>query len=252
MFKNRDINRNINKNITSYRNPGKDLFAKPYPGLTKMFSIIFAIIVPIVFILLATNIVFRMPDVYNFEISRTSALSEAEIRLTENEKTGAIGELISDYMRDNVDEFQINQLYHGEGVPLFTENDQKLIKNYRTFLNTTLTVMILLLLLSVFIYIFLYKTEWHRRLRKTYIATIIIYFGIILGLLWLFFDKSMTNNIINGIFKVSSKKDDILPLLFSDSFLIIILIVIIIISLTLLMVGNSVVRYMTKGSRMFD
>ena len=241
--------RNINKNLRSLGSPGRDIFAKPFPSFTKVLAILLAIFIPLTTILLAANIVFRVPDLYNFEINRTSALEDAEIKIDED---GAIGDLISSYMLHKTDTFQMLHEFRGGKEGLFTDNDKKAMERYRAFLDKTFIILIIIFVISIGGFIFMSATKWIRRLRKVYTVALLFYIAILLGSIAIFLNKGAIQNMLNKVLGVSLGSNDVLDMIFSTSFVTISTLSIIAISLLVMLVGNSIIRYLTKDYRMFD
>ena len=249
MANNWSTQRNLNKNLRSFSAPGRDIFAKPFPAFTKILAILLAIFIPLTSLLLAANIVFRVPDLYNFEINRTSALEEAEISVDED---GAIGELISSYMFHKTDTFQILHEFHGGKVGLFTDNDKQAIEKYRAFMDKTFILLVIIFVISIGGFIFMCATKWIRRLRKAYNVAFLFYIAILLGSIAVFLNTEAFASLVNKILGVTLGGNDVLIMIFPPSLVTVSGLAIIAISLLVMLVGNSIVRYLTKDYRMFD
>lgn len=241
--------RNINKNLKSFSSPGREIFAKPFPGLTKVLAILIAIFIPLTSILLASNIVFRVPDLYNFEINRTGSLEEEDISLIEDD---TIGDTIFSYMFHKTSVFQILYEYRGDEHPLFTANDWEAMEKYRSFLDLTFIILIVIFIISIGGFIFMIATKWVRRLRKAYNFAILVYLAILLGSIAIFTNKSAFGKLINNMLGVSLGKEDGLARIFSADLVSTSGLAIIGISLLVMLLGNSIIRYLTKDYRMFD
>ena len=249
MIQRRSVNKNIRKNIRGFHDPGVDMFARRYPRLTRVISILLVVIIPITTILFAANIVFRIPDLYNFELSRTDTLEKADITIEEG---NTVGNAIAQFMRHKSDEFQILHEYHGESIPLFSENDQEIMGKYRSFLDKTFVVLIIFLIFVIGSFVFLFAQRWTRRLRKSFIGAIIVYLAMMLGSIFIFVDKPGFAQSFNTKLHVIPFLDDPLPMLFSSHLIIPFGIVLIAISLLLILIGNSITHYWVSDKMMFE
>ncbi|MDR2156703.1 MAG: hypothetical protein LBO81_02845, partial [Clostridiales Family XIII bacterium] len=134
MHKSWRVKRNIRKHIRKYDAADSNAAKTARSVLGVALAAVFALTVPISAIFFAANLVFRLPDLYNFDISRTVVAEDIELKT----KTDAIGDLISDYMFHRTDYFQLRAEYQGREKPVFSINDGMNIGRYRTLLDHTI------------------------------------------------------------------------------------------------------------------
>jgi hypothetical protein len=210
-------------------------------------------------ILSVANVVFRVPDLYSFDMGRTVVADDIELKVAvvkndieTNITNTAVGEMISDYMLHKTDYFQLRAEYQGREKPVFSINDGMNMSRYRTLLDRCLAAAVLCLIAVVCIFIFLYRTGAKRALRNGYRVAVVVYLLMCAGMSeFVRAGGAVRDFVFHVLLNVRPQNGDVLPLLFGQGYRLGAWIAIIVISLVLMIVGNSVVRIFTKEHKMF-
>jgi hypothetical protein len=248
MGKSRRVKRNIEKYTKRY-----DATESNVAGVTRsVFSVVlaalFAIIVPIVSFVFAANVIFRVPDLYNFDVGMTLGASDGiELKI----KQDAIGDLISDYMLHKTDYFQLRAEYQGREKPVFSINDGMNMSSYRKLLDQSFIVFCLSLIAGVAIFIFLCRTRRKRALRNGFRVSVLLCLLAVFGMGELVRNDDMRTMILRVVLNVRQQSNDVLPSLFGANYRLEVLVAVVVIAMVLVIVTHSVVRVFTKQSKMF-
>ncbi|MDR0357076.1 MAG: hypothetical protein LBH63_01700 [Clostridiales Family XIII bacterium] len=247
MRRSRRVQRNLRRYIRKYNATEPKTAGAIRSALAVALAAIFALAVPVFSVVFAANVVFRMPDLYNFDVGRTVVADEIELNI----KTDAIGDLISDYMFHKTDYFQVRAEYQGREKPVFSINDGMNMSRYRKLLDRSFIVLCASAVSGVAIFVLLRKTGRKRGLRNGYRAGIALCALAYLGMGEFVRNEGLRSTLLRVLLNVRPQNTDVLPLLFGEGYRLGAFIAIVVISGVIVIVGFSVVRLFTKVNKMF-
>lgn len=214
---------------------------------SKFLAVLLALILPFIGLVATSNLVFRIPDLYNFDLSRSMSSDEINLKLA----GGEVGRLISSYMLHKTDYFQIRANFQGREKPVFSVNDGMTAGRYRSVLDKSFVILCVMLPLFLACCIFLYRFENRRLLRRSYQAGCVFFVLICALLFWGVQNEGARVAVLRGLINIRETTADILPELFGDGFRLTALAAIIVLSLVIIGTGHSVIRSLTKEEKIF-
>jgi hypothetical protein len=247
MAKTWKVRRNIRKNITRYDKTHSDPAGMFRRLFSKLLAILLVLILPFIGLIATSNLVFRIPDLYNFDLSRSMSSDEINLKL----EGGEVGRLISGYMLHKTDYFQIRANFQGREKPVFSVNDGMNAGRYRNILDKSLIMLCVILPLFLICCVLLYQLESRRLLRRSYQAGCIFFVLICALLFWGIQNETARVAVLRGMINIRETTADILPELFGDGFRLAALAAIIVLSLVIIGIGHSVIRALTKEEKIF-
>jgi hypothetical protein len=244
------LKRNLKRSIRPYnetKSPNIGGFASRVIAL--ILAILFALSMVAISIPTASNIIFRVPDLYSFDLARTGVLKEASLDV----KADKVGDVFADYMMHKTDDFQLTATFQGRKKPVFTVGDGAAIQKLRRELDTTLPAVPAGLIVFLIAFIYLYKMGRFRTLRRAYGSAWIIYILSMGGLAFALYYGNVGKQIWRDVLGIKLSRSDMLPSLFDSSYFISAYVAVAVISLVLMIVGSSITFALTRNKeRMFD
>lgn len=215
--------------------------------LNRIIFLIVAVSIPIVCILSAFNIVFRLPDLYVYEFNKNQIADEIDLGMKDDE----LGKFFSDYMTGKKDDFDLFTEYRDREQAVFGTVEQINMENARRLLDQTFYVLIGAAVLSVAgCGIYLARKRKYE-LRGAYKGAILVY-TILMIVFFILFNISQTKEYLYRlIFTNQFGADDVLPLMLTEQFARMSLVAITAVSLVLLVILASIIWRLTKPRRMF-
>jgi len=196
---------------------------------------------------LVTNIVFRIPDLYQFDLGRTKLVAEADVDIKEEK----VADAISSYMRHKTDSFQVEGGAAGHSVLFFTANDSAVMKTLRSFLDNILVIGFTSFALFVALYIILVRWNRPRDLKRGFTGGVIIYGAIVcvtaLGIVL----KGPLMKIWKDVIGVGFTPEDRMPQIFQSGFFLLTWAAITFITLVVILILFSLTHRMTRDVKMF-
>jgi hypothetical protein len=259
MRKSWNVRRNIKKHIRKYNKIDLNAAGQARSAICVILAVIFAAAVPLMAVLSVSNVIFRVPDLYSFDMGRTVVADDIELKVAVVKKdvetnitNTAVGELISDYMLHKTDYFQLQAEYQGREKPVFSINDSMNMSRYRTLLDRSLVLACLCLIAGVCIFIFLYRTGAKRALRNGYRVAAVVYVLMCAGMGELARTGGTVRDFVFYVLlKARPQSGDVLPLLFGQGFRLSAWVAIVVASLVVMIVGHSVTRIFARETKMF-
>ena len=213
----------------------------------RVLLIVIAVCVPVVSLLSALNIVFRLPDLYIYQFNNNQITSQVDLGITDEE----LGRFFSDFMKGEKDEFDLFTEYRDREQAVFGTSEKINMENARKLLNHSLYILggaALLLIISYGVFL---AGKKKYELRGAYKAGILVFIILILLFYSLLYFEQARSGLFDLIFINSFGADDVLPLMLTGQFEVIALTVISTAGLVLLVILASVTWRLTKPRRMF-
>lgn len=213
----------------------------------RILFFVIAITIPVVSIVSAFNIVFRLPDLYVYEFNRIQVANEIDLGMEDDE----LGRFFSDFMKGQKEDFELFTEYRDREQSVFGAVEQTNMEHARRLLNYSLYILgggAFLILLSYCI--FLVKKKKYE-LRISFKGGILV-FTLLLVFLFAAFYFEQTRIFLYGLIFISPfGADDVLPLMLTEQFAQISLVAIAAVGLVILVILASVTWRLTKPRRMF-
>ena len=130
-----------------------------------------AILLPLSLVALAGNIVFRVPDLMAFEISRSSVLAELGLDI----RPDAVADEIADFINHNKEELTLTTRIARNEAPVFSFMDEVNLGRIRVLLDRSLYPAIGAMALSIALFAFVRAMGRRRYLRYAMRASAVFY-----------------------------------------------------------------------------
>ncbi len=213
----------------------------------RIIFFIIAISIPVVCILSAFNIVFRMPDLYSYEFNKNQIADEIDLNMKEDE----LGKFFSEFMTGKKDDFELFTEYRDREQDVFGTVEQINMENARRLLNDSVYILGgagILAVISCCVYL---TTKRKQELRMAYKGGILVY-TILMVILFVMFNIDQPKEFLYRLVFINTfGTDDVLPLMLTERFAQMSLIAVTAISLIILVVLASIIWRLTKPRRMF-
>jgi hypothetical protein len=215
------------------------------PG--RVVAVFLALSLSGAFLPIAANIVFRIPDLYEFDLGRTQAIAEKGIDIQEEKVANAIAA----YLRHRTDSFQVEVVFERHSALLFTQHDSAVMKRLRSFLDNILVIGITSLALCAALYVILIRWGSMRSLRRGFLAGAAIYAGWLGATALTMSFGGPLLAVWRGVIGADFTAQDMMPQLFHRGFFLTAWAVVGLFTLVIMLVLLSVTRRLTRVERVF-
>lgn len=195
------------------KNPWKvNLTKKAFPWHRLVLPIL-VFFLPLFVLLAADNLVFRLPDMYNYHMLNTEILNEKMISASE----GDVAQMISGYMTHRTDEFQMKEDLAYLPDNLFTQADAKMAARMRQALDIKGMLAFAAMAVSAACVAALLKLKERDLILRAFYYSLPVYvvFGIINGAGLL---QGGLRAGIYGILPAADEGADLLPVILDGGF----------------------------------
>lgn len=134
-------------------------------------SIILVITLPLMIVILSSNLILRVSETYNFHFNDSQVVSEIPYNVTGGELSSEISSYWSSF---DDEDFQVYEKNGNYKDPIFETDEQQAMKKAKNILNIELAAGFLCLVIAAAIYIYLWKNQFLEALRKRYTAGAVI------------------------------------------------------------------------------
>ena len=215
--------------------------------LVRIVSVIVAVCVPAVAVFSASNLVFRLPDLYVYEFNSIEIADEIDLGITDDE----LGHFFSDFMKGNKEEFDLFTKYRDREQAVFGPVEQLNMENARDLLNHTIYILGVSALLLIASYWILLAKRKKSRLRTAFKGGIVVFAVLQVLLYVLFYYNNSRSFFYSQIFINPYGADDVLPLLLTEHFSKLCMLTNSIAAIVILLIFTSITWRLTKPRRMF-
>jgi len=213
----------------------------------RIVSIILAICVPVVAILGASNLIFRLPDLYTYEFRSKQVVKEINLGITDDE----LGDFFSNYMIGKNEEFDLIAEYRNRDQAVFGPVEQLNMENARNLLDYTGYVFGVSVLLLIAGYWILLNQNRKSFLRATFKGGVAVFVTLQILIFALFFNDNTRLVFYDLIFPNPYGAEDALPLILTEDFAKLCIYANSIISIIIMLIFLSITWSLTKPRRMF-
>ena len=150
-----------NSKRNPWRNTWKDKKKKKV-NVHRLISLLLLITIPVFCIGVASGVLTRSADVYQYNLKSTQAVSSGTYFVSED----ALIELLGDFMSGKTDTFALKEEVEYEPENVFTEKDEAVMKQYRHVCRRALAAGIGGAVLSLIIYVLLVRWKEKDLMRR--------------------------------------------------------------------------------------
>lgn len=175
--------------------------------LIRALSVALLVSIPLSAFCLGTNIVTRMPDVYQYEFKATDALKHFDL----NKDNDEMGKFISDFMLGKEKEFQLMVGDEDRPQQAFNNNEIAAVERARMYINILAVIGVLAVLLVIAGLIVLKKYELDGEIRKDLKFGIMIYVALMAVYLVGFYVAVKTGHSVMDMLLYAPEEKDLLP-----------------------------------------
>ncbi|MDR3072956.1 MAG: DUF1461 domain-containing protein [Clostridiales Family XIII bacterium] len=242
------LKKNLERNIETFDEGVTDRSRQSDAIITRTVMILFAILFPLCIVCFSANFVFRIPDIYSFDLGRTLSAKEADIDMENKD----LAEAISEYMFHSKSLQSLNKsVTKTDGKSAFEKKDLNTLTAYRKSLDKGFLVFCIALVLSVALYAFMLHTKRKRTLRRSFLFSFVGFLFWMVLFVSLLFPAKIRMQIFAGGVVSPANKATMLSTLFDTKLFWEMGAVMVAISLLILFTANSVTRAITKETEIF-
>jgi hypothetical protein len=243
------VQRNIKRNLRRFDDNRVDTVELTFSVAGKVCAVLLVFFLPFAALFGTTNLIFRVPDLYQFDLDRTDITREIRLDMKGKE----LGELIARYMQHKTDDFRPAKTvdFQGKQSSIFTRTDRIAMEHSRGILDKTLIAFFLLFPVTIAIIVLLLRFGQRRDLWIGYNAGLILYGLLALSLLVFGSFPRDRYATFQWMTDVRFTKMDILPQLFDNGFYVEAMGFVVAISAIILFVCRSVLKKLTVLDKMF-
>lgn len=195
------------------KNPWKvNLTKKAFPWHRLVLPVL-VLFLPVFILLTADNLVFRLPDLYNYHMLNTEILNEKMIAADEKD----VAQTISGYMTHRTDEFQMKEDLAYLPEDIFTAEDGRMASRMRQALDVKGILGVFALIVSVACAAVLLRLRERDLILRGFYYALPVFLAVGLlngaGLL-----LAGPRGVLYGIPPVTEGGSDLLPVLLDDRF----------------------------------
>ena len=215
--------------------------------MKRVLLVIMIICLPITSMIVSTNVLFRLPDFYEYAFAKEEQALDAALPV----KPDRMSEIISRFMQGRDDEFSLPVEDLGEESEFFSMNEQIVMAGVRGLLNRVTIMGALAAVLLLFACWRLWHEGQHAELRRNWRYSIIL-FGIMATALGVLREWEASREYLASILLAQRlRSDDTLLLYLTESFAESAFWFCLGISTVLMLVFSYILFRITKPRRMF-
>ncbi|MDR2162806.1 MAG: hypothetical protein LBO70_02520 [Clostridiales Family XIII bacterium] len=241
------LRRNLRRNIKPWVEDDAVKFRDERALFAKVLAVFVVLSLSGAFVPLVANLVFRIPDLYSFDLGRTQAVEDIGVKVN----NGDVADAISSFMRHRTDSLRINAESDSGKVPLFTGNDRTVMMTLRSFLDNTLAIGFTLLALFLALCFMLVRWNRPRELRLGFMGGLAAYVAVICFPVLVIVFGGPPMWIWKEVIGAAFVPGDMMPELFHRGFFLTSWIAVTAVTLAIIIVLLSVVRRLTRHESMF-
>ena len=176
-------------------------------------SIILVVTLPLMIVILSSNLVLRSSSTYVFHFNDSQVISEVPYNVEGTEFAEAIASYWSSFDDEPFQVYEDNGLFKDE---IFEEDEQMVMKKAKHALNIELAVGVLCLVITVVIYGYLLRSGFGLALRNRYKVCIGVTIGLLVVQAACWFTKGFRLWLYDALIGVNLHKDSVLALILGD------------------------------------
>lgn len=128
-------------------------------------SVILAVILPLMIVILTSNLILRVSETYVYHFNDSQVISEIPQNVTGGDMAREISSYWSSFSRQPFQVYEQNGDYRD---PIFDETEQQVMHKAKNILNIELAAGLFCLAITIAIYVYLWKNGFRDALRNRY------------------------------------------------------------------------------------
>ena len=176
-------------------------------------SIILVITLPLMIVILSSNLILRSSATYTFHFNDSQVVLEVPYSVKGNEFASEISSYWNSFSDEPFQVYEDNGLFQDE---IFEEDEQAVMKKAKDVLNIELAIGLFCLVVAAGIYIYLLKAGFHEALRNRYLVCVGVTIGLLIFQAIAFSIKGFRLWLYNGLIGIPLHKDSVLQLILGD------------------------------------
>ena len=146
-------------------------------------SIILVVSMPLMIVILTSNLILRMSEPYVYHFNDSQVISEIPYNVTGSEMADGISSYWSSLDGESFQVYEKNGDYED---PIFKENEQRVMAKAKYILNIELAAGLFCMAITIAIYVYLWKNGFREALRNRYFIGAGLTAGLLAaqGVLW--------------------------------------------------------------------
>jgi hypothetical protein len=241
------LKRNIKRNIKSWSTDDAANAKGGRSTVSKIVAVFMALCLSGAFVPLAVNVVFRIPDLYSFDLSRTQVAAD----ITENVKDADVADAISAFMKHDTDVLQLRIQEGDQQITLFTGSDAEVMGRLRSFLDNIFVIGLTSLVAFVALYFMLVKWDRPKELRRGFMGGFVLYGVLICFTAFTIVFGGPAMKFWEDITGAGFAPGDVMPKLFQGGFFLISWLVAAVTTFVIMLILLSVTNRLTSNEKMF-
>ena len=128
-------------------------------------SMILAVLLPLMIVILTSNLVLRVSEIYVFHFNDSQDIREIPYNVTERDMAAGISSYWSSFSGESFQVYEDNGVYQD---PIFDKTEQRIMGRVKTVLNIELAFGLFCFAIALAVYIYLWKNDFREALRNRY------------------------------------------------------------------------------------
>ncbi len=128
-------------------------------------SIILAVILPLMIVILTSNLILRVSETYIFHFNDSQVINEIPYNVTGSEMAKGVSSYWSSFSGEAFQVYENNGDYKD---PVFDNHEQEVMRKVKNILNIELAIGLFCLAITAAIYIYLWRNGFREALRNRY------------------------------------------------------------------------------------
>ncbi len=141
-------------------------------------SMILAVLMPLMIVILTSNLVLRVSEVYVFHFNDSQVVREIPYNVSERDMAEGIASYWSSFSGEA---FQVNEDNGVYQDPVFDQTEQRIMWRVKTVLNIALAVGLFCFAIVLAVYIYLWKNGFRDALRNRYRVGAVLTAALLVG-----------------------------------------------------------------------
>jgi hypothetical protein len=205
------------------------------------------VVIPCIAIGISANILTRLPDLYDFQFTKSQITEEIELTA----KPAELAALFSSYLSGKTPAFEFVSEYQGREQQIFTMRDQIGMAKIKQHLNGLLLLVMLMIPIGILLIYWLIKRGAKELIRTAY-KYAVLFFGVFwLWILLAPINGFLGSSVLKLIFGSGFDGESLLGLLLSRDFMVNWFYFNFIASAIILFILGNIIWHYTKERRMF-
>lgn len=176
-------------------------------------SIILVVTLPLMIVILSSNLILRVSSTYVFHFNDSQVISEVPYNVEGTEFADAIASYWSSFDDEPFQVYEDNGMFKDE---IFEKDEQAVMEKAKYVLNIELAAGLICLAVSAAIYVYLLRSGFGLALRNRYKVCTGITIGLMILQIICWFTKGFRIWLYNSFIGIELHKDSVLALILGD------------------------------------